>query len=102
MWWVPSIGRLRDNIPEDGGGLLQDQGGRPLLEQADAASGSSATGGDVAIKATHLQGYPSIGESFGGRDHTTVLHAVRTIESLRAKDNELNHDVHVLLQVLKG
>ena len=48
------------------------------------------------------QSYPSIGEAFGGRDHTTVLHAVRTIESLRAKDNELNHDVHVLLQVLKG
>jgi len=48
------------------------------------------------------QSYPSIGEAFGGRDHTTVLHAVRTIETLRAKDNELNHDVHVLLQVLKG
>lgn len=48
------------------------------------------------------QSYPSIGEAFGGRDHTTVLHAVRTIESLRIKDNELNHDVHVLLQVLKG
>ncbi|MEI7612118.1 MAG: chromosomal replication initiator protein DnaA [Betaproteobacteria bacterium] len=48
------------------------------------------------------QSYPSIGDAFGGRDHTTVLHAVRTIESLRSKDNELNHDVHVLLQVLKG
>jgi len=48
------------------------------------------------------QSYPSIGDAFGGRDHTTVLHAVRTIDSLRTKDNELNHDVHVLLQVLKG
>ena len=48
------------------------------------------------------QSYPSIGDAFGGRDHTTVLHAVRTIESLKTKDNELNHDVHVLLQVLKG
>ena len=48
------------------------------------------------------QSYPSIGDAFGGRDHTTVLHAVRTIETLRIKDNELNHDVHVLLQVLKG
>ncbi|WP_300454678.1 chromosomal replication initiator protein DnaA [Accumulibacter sp.] len=48
------------------------------------------------------QSYPSIGEAFGGRDHTTVLHAVRTIDELRGKDNELNHDVHVLLQVLKG
>ncbi|MRD73542.1 chromosomal replication initiator protein DnaA [Rhodocyclus tenuis] len=48
------------------------------------------------------QSYPAIGDAFGGRDHTTVLHAVRTIESLRAKDNELNHDLHVLQQVLKG
>lgn len=46
--------------------------------------------------------YPEIGSAFGGRDHTTVIHAVRTIESLRAKENELNHDLHVLLQVLKG
>lgn len=39
------------------------------------------------------QSYPSIGDAFGGRDHTTVLHAVRTIDTLRAKDNELNHDL---------
>ena len=48
------------------------------------------------------QSYPTIGDAFGGRDHTTVLHAVRTIDCLRSKDNELNHDLHVLLQVLKG
>ena len=47
------------------------------------------------------QSYPSIGETFGGRDHTTVLHAVRTIESLRTKDIGLNHDIHILQQVLK-
>jgi chromosomal replication initiator protein len=41
-------------------------------------------------------------EAFGGRDHTTVIHAVKTIDSLRTKENELNHDLHVLLQVLKG
>ena len=46
--------------------------------------------------------FPEIGDAFGGRDHTTVIHAVRTIDSLRGKDNELNHDLHVLLQVLKG
>jgi chromosomal replication initiator protein len=48
------------------------------------------------------QSYPSIGEHFGGRDHTTVLHAVRTIDQLRLKDEALNHAVHVLEQVLKG
>ncbi len=46
--------------------------------------------------------FPEIGDAFGGRDHTTVIHAVKTIDSLRSKDNELNHDLHVLLQVLKG
>ncbi len=46
--------------------------------------------------------FPEIGDAFGGRDHTTVIHAVRTIDGLKAKDNELNHDLHVLVQVLKG
>lgn len=46
--------------------------------------------------------FQMIGESFGGRDHTTVLHAVRTVEDLRGKDQQINHDIHVLLQVLKG
>jgi chromosomal replication initiator protein len=46
--------------------------------------------------------FPEIGDAFGGRDHTTVIHAVKTIDSLRTKDSELNHDLHVLLQVLKS
>jgi len=45
---------------------------------------------------------PEIGELFGGRDHTTVLHAVRKIGQLRLKDAELNHALHVLEQTLKG
>ena len=45
---------------------------------------------------------PDIGDAFGNRDHTTVLHACRTIASLREKHTEINHDYHVLEQVLKG
>ena len=45
---------------------------------------------------------PEIGEAFGNRDHTTVLHACRTIASLRAHDSSLNRDYLVLEQVLKG
>jgi len=45
---------------------------------------------------------PEIGEAFGNRDHTTVLHACRTIASLRKHDNGLNRDYLVLEQVLKG
>jgi chromosomal replication initiator protein len=45
---------------------------------------------------------PEIGEAFGNRDHTTVLHACRTIASLRKHDSGLNRDYLVLEQVLKG
>jgi chromosomal replication initiator protein len=45
---------------------------------------------------------PEIGEAFGNRDHTTVLHACRTISSLRQTDSGLNRDYVVLEQVLKG
>jgi chromosomal replication initiator protein len=45
---------------------------------------------------------PEIGELFGGRDHTTVLHAVRKIMGERGKDTELNQQLHVLEQTLKG
>ncbi len=45
---------------------------------------------------------PEIGELFGGRDHTTVLHAVRKISGERTKNPEMNHALHVLEQTLKG
>jgi chromosomal replication initiator protein len=45
---------------------------------------------------------PEIGEAFGGRDHTTVMHACRTIIDLRGKDTRLNNDLHVLMQTIKG
>ena len=45
---------------------------------------------------------PEIGEAFGNRDHTTVLHACRTIATLRKQDSVMNRDYLVLEQVLKG
>ncbi len=45
---------------------------------------------------------PEIGELFGGRDHTTVLHAVRKIGAERQQNTELNQQLHVLEQTLKG
>ncbi len=55
----------------------------------------------LAKDLTHMS-LPEIGEAFGNRDHTTVLHACRTIASLRSKDHSLNRDYHLLEQVLKG
>lgn len=45
---------------------------------------------------------PEIGELFGGRDHTTVLHAVRKIAEERSHDSQLNHEIHVIEQTLKA
>lgn len=45
---------------------------------------------------------PEIGDAFGGRDHTTVMHACRTINDLRVKEHQLNHDVLVLSQTIKS
>ena len=43
---------------------------------------------------------PEIGDAFGGRDHTTVLHACRKIASLREEDNRINEDYTNLLRTL--
>lgn len=45
---------------------------------------------------------PDIGEAFGGRDHTTVLHACRKIAELRSQDAEIARDYDGLLQILRG
>jgi len=45
---------------------------------------------------------PEIGRRFGGRDHTTVIHAVRQIEKLRQSDAELDADVRLLTRQLEG
>lgn len=45
---------------------------------------------------------PEIGRRFGGRDHTTVIHAVKQIEKLRAQDTEIDADVRLLLRSLEG
>ena len=44
---------------------------------------------------------PEIGRKFGGRDHTTVMHAVRKVEELRATDNSFNEDVELLRRMLE-
>ena len=45
---------------------------------------------------------PEIGKKFGGRDHTTVIHAVKTIEALMANDRALAEDVELLRRMLES
>jgi chromosomal replication initiator protein len=45
---------------------------------------------------------PDIGEAFGGRDHTTVLHACRKIADLRTQNSDITRDVNDLLKTLRS
>jgi chromosomal replication initiator protein len=52
-------------------------------------------------KTLTLRSLPEIGRRFGGRDHTTVLHAVRKIEALVSKDATLSDEVELLKRQLQ-
>jgi chromosomal replication initiator protein len=45
---------------------------------------------------------PEIGNSFGGKDHSTVIHACKTVLNLRTTDTTIDADYKILLQTLKG
>jgi chromosomal replication initiator protein len=45
---------------------------------------------------------PEIGEAFGGRDHTTVLHACRKVNELVEADHMVARDHSLLMQILRG
>ena len=51
-------------------------------------------------KVLTLRSLPEIGRRFGGRDHTTVLHAVRKIEELAGKDKGLSEVIELLKRIL--
>nr|WP_232223483.1 chromosomal replication initiator protein DnaA [Sphingorhabdus lutea] len=46
--------------------------------------------------------YPEIGRKFGGRDHSTVIHAVRLVEQLRQSDSDMDNDVRTLIRQLEA
>jgi chromosomal replication initiator protein len=45
---------------------------------------------------------PEIGRKFGGRDHTTVMHAVRKVDELRTTDASFSDDVELLRRMLEA
>jgi len=45
---------------------------------------------------------PDIGEAFGGRDHTTVLHACRKVALLKTLNSDITRDISSLLKVLRS
>ena len=57
---------------------------------------------DALAKQLTTRSLPEIGKKFGGRDHTTVMHAVRKIEELSLADAALAEDVELLRRMLQS
>jgi len=53
-------------------------------------------------KALTSKSLPEIGRRFGGRDHTTVIHAVKKIEELKSVDSQIAEDVELLRRMLEA
>ena len=45
---------------------------------------------------------PEIGRKFGGRDHTTVMHAVKKVDELKVLDSGFAEDIELLRRMLEG
>jgi chromosomal replication initiator protein len=73
--------------------LLGDRRNRQLARPRQVAM--------YLAKALTTKSLPDIGRSFSGRDHTTVLHAVRKIETLMTEDPSMQEDIDLLLRSLK-
>ena len=86
---VHRVVERRNTIPILSNVLIRADGGRLMLKATDL---------DLEITET----VPAeIGRRFGGRDHTTVLHAVRKIEGLVARDTALSEEVESLKRQLQ-
>ena len=52
-------------------------------------------------KSITTRSLPEIGRKFGGRDHTTVIHAIKTIEEIMVNDPNLAEDIELLTRILQ-
>jgi chromosomal replication initiator protein len=73
-----------------------------ISERRNRAIARPRQGAMWLAKQLTTRSLPDIGRRFGGRDHTTVLHAVRRIEALRADDPQLALDLEKITRKLRG
>lgn len=87
---------------EDGGGVLQDQSrGSPFQASIRSVARPRQMAMALAKELTN-HSLPEIGDAFGGRDHTTVLHACRKIEQLREESHDIKEDFSNLIRTLSS
>ena len=99
------IGPKRITIAQIQSCVVEYYGLRPIDMTTARRSREVARPRQVAMylsKQLTPRSLPEIGRRFGGRDHTTVIHAVRQIEKLRAQDPELDSDIRLLTRQLEG
>src|SRR5207249_11514021 len=90
----------RDQRP--GGGALHLPPGRVAPGPPARAVARPRQVAMYLAKQLTTRSLPEIGRKFGGRDHTTVMHAVRKIEELTRTDPSLAEDVELLRRMLQG
>ena len=97
---IPERARTRDPMVAEIQAKVAGYFQIPLLEMRSARRAREVVRPrQVAMylaKRLTARSLPQIGIQFGGRDHTTVIHAVRQIEMLRGIDDDLNHDILTL------
>ena len=81
-------------------GVLQDQGGGHDVRRRSRSVARPRQMAMALAKELTNHSLPEIGDSFGGRDHTTVLHACRKIKELRETNSDIREDYKNLLRSL--
>ncbi|SPW42348.1 chromosomal replication initiation protein [Escherichia coli] len=87
---------------EDGGGVLQDQVADLLSKRRSRSVARPRQMAMALAKELTNHSLPEIGDAFGGRDHTTVLHACRKIEQLREESHDIKEDFSNLIRTLSS
>jgi chromosomal replication initiator protein len=93
-------GDLDQQYPEDRGRLLSAAHGGHAVEAADALLARPRQMAMALAKDLTEHSLPEIGDAFGGRDHTTVLHACRVIREMTSTDGKLHEDWDKLVRKL--
>jgi chromosomal replication initiator protein len=88
--------------PAQGRRLLWPQGADLLSERRAREVARPRQIAMYLAKKMTPRSLPEIGRRFGKRDHTTVMHAVKKVEQLRAEDREIDSDVATLARLLDG